>query len=152
MKLIAENMTDDLSSMPNYESVVGNKGEIRLYYDQNLTEEQLNDLQYQLTSQGVKLTSDVRQESGIVVIPFEKVEGISALPVLVIIAGIAALVGGSLLGWQIFQSTQFGVPLWVWGVGALGLIVLFFSSDTGKQATSTGLNVAKMYVTKGALK
>lgn len=74
------------------------------------------------------------------------------MQILLIIAGVVAAAGTAVLGWQIWKSTTLGVPLWVWGVGGIALLVLFFSSETGKKATDLGITAGKIYITKGALK
>lgn len=71
---------------------------------------------------------------------------------LIIIASVVGVIGAGLLGWQIWKSTALGIPVWLWGVGALGLLVLFLGSNTGKQATQAAGSITKVYLTKGLLK
>lgn len=74
------------------------------------------------------------------------------MPVLLIVAGVVAALGVGITGWQIWKSTTLGVPIWVWIIGGGALLFAFLTSDTGKRATSAGISVGKMYITKGALK
>ena len=93
------------------------------------------------------MTAPIVQDARVVSIKFQK----AIAPLLIIAGAVIAIVGG-LLGWQIFQYSKLGVPIWVWAVAGLGLVYLFFTSDTGKKASGLAIQAGKVYVTKGALK
>lgn len=153
MELIAEQLTNDLSTLAQYQSRLGDSGEVRIFMNSPVGVDQLQQIQDYITSQGGVLTDNVSQDAGMLVIPFEnKSTGIGALPILLIVAGAAVLIVGSVIGWQIFTTSKAGVPVWVWGVIGVALIYLFMTSDTGKKATGLAISAGKMYVTKGALK
>ena len=152
MKLIAENLGEDLSTLENYEVYYneGDRGEARLYVSESLTEEQLQLIEGEILSQGVVLTEPIYQVARCVHINFEK--RLAPLAIIAIVVGGIVVVVGGLLGWQIFKSTQLGVPLWVWGIAGAALIYLFFASETGKKTTGAAVTATKIYIGKGALK
>jgi len=141
--LIAEGT--ELDQIGNYESYFNeyDRGEVRFYTEYELTPEQVAQLEEDIRSQGVYLTAPIIQDSRIVYIQFEK-----RIAPLLIIGGIVAAIIGSILGWQIFQTTQMGVPLWAWLVGGAVLVYLFMKSDTGKAATKIAISAGKTYLAK----
>ena len=96
MKLIAEGT--QLSEVIPLESefAEGNKGEIRLYLDREMSDSELVALETSLLEQGVVLTDVVKQDARIVLISFQK-----AIAPLIIIGGIAI---AGLLGWQLYKQ------------------------------------------------
>ena len=121
MKLVAEKLGNDLSSLSDYESQFreGDKGELRLYVDRPLYQDELEQLGSEILGQGVNLTDTIKQDARIVMIRFEK----RIAPLLIIALAVGAL-GVGILGWQMWQTTMRGVPLWVWGVGIGALLYL----------------------------
>ncbi|MDD5397833.1 MAG: hypothetical protein PHU70_02015 [Dehalococcoidia bacterium] len=139
MELVAEQLSADVQGIEVHESrfAEGDIGELRLYVDHDLTERELIILEEAIRSQGVLLLAPVTQDARVVVIKFRK----AIAPLLIIGGAVTAVVTG-LVGWQIFQASQFGVPVWVWGVAAAALLYLFFASDTGKKTTDVALLAA----------
>ncbi len=156
MELIAESLTGNLETLSQYESSLaeGARGEVRVYVSQDLEQQQLDDIENQLLTKGVVLTGHVVQDARTVIIPFQK--AIAPLLIIGLIVGGLGLIGSTVLGWQIFSDPLgfklLGIPWYVWGIGAVALMYLFFKSDTGKAATGTAITAGKLYITKGMLK
>lgn len=74
MKLIGQKVTGNLSDISNLESNLkeGESGEIRIYLKNDLSQEQLNLIENDLVSKGVKLLDHVYQDANILVIKFIK--------------------------------------------------------------------------------
>jgi hypothetical protein len=148
MRLVAESL-GNTSNLGDYEYLLseGESGEVRFYISEPLSQDTINQMQNDIISQGVVLTGPIIQDVGTLIIPFRK-----ELAPLLIIAAVAIPIVGGLLGWQIFSFSKLGVPVWVWGVAAVGLLLLFMGSETGKKATGMAISAGKMYITKGAFK
>ena len=146
--LIGEYIGDSLGTLPGYEVYYseGSRGELRLYLNESLSNDDLLMLENNILGQGVILTSPIEQDANIVSIKFQK-----AIAPLLIIAGAVTLIVGSLIGWQIFKTTQMGVPLWVWLVGGLALAYIVFTSEPAKQAGGLAIQAGKVYVTRKSL-
>ena len=119
MVLVKEKLGNDLSTLPDCESKIkeGSRGELRLYVDRALLQEEMEQLENEILSQGVILTDSIKQYARVVIIKFEK----RIAPLLIIALAIGAI-GVGVLGWQLWSSD--GVPLWVWGVG-IGALLYF---------------------------
>lgn len=146
MRLVAEKAGSDLSSLPNYEAHYGegDTGELRLYISGKLDNEILKQLENEICSQGAVLTDPIRQDAGIVVIRFKK--ALAPLAIIAIAVGGIFVIGGVLIGWQIFKTVKAGVPLWVWIIGGAAVLYLI---TTSKPAKATGRAVGwagKTYV------
>lgn len=115
------------------------EGEVRFFLNHTLTPDELAFLQNEILASGVTLTGPITQSEGIVFIPFRK----EIAPLLIIggIVGAIALAGGGILGWEIFKATKAGVPIWVWIIGGLAVLYLFFSSETTKTVAREGTNI-----------
>ena len=100
MELIAQGSA--LSSLGSYENLFqeGDKGEVRIYLSNSLSEVQVANLNSSIVNAGVLLTHPIEQVSRIIVIPFQK-----AFPPLAIIAAIIASIGAIILGWQLLRDT-----------------------------------------------
>jgi hypothetical protein len=120
-------------------------GKIRFYLDKELTPDELIYLETEIKKEGVCLLECIRQDARILAIGFEQ-----RIPALLIIGGVIATVVTSLLGWQIFKTTQLGVPLWIWVVGGGALLYLLFSSKPAKQAGGVAIQAGKVYLTRKA--
>lgn len=146
--LIGEKLGSDLSSLSSYETYFGEGdiGELRVYLDRPLYQDEIDRLQTELLSQGVTLTAPITQDARILLIRFQK----QIAPLLIIGGAIAAIVAG-ILGWQIFKGTQVGIPVWVWIVGGLSLAYLLFR-EPAKKAGGLAIQAGKLYVTRKALK
>jgi len=147
--LVAEHLGDDLSLLPDYEVNFGegDRGEIRLYLAEPLTQEQVDSIETELCSQGVVLTGPVVQDARVLSIKFEK-----RIAPLLIIGGVVAAVVAGLLGWQIFKTTQMGVPWWLWAVGIGSILYLLFRTKPVKAATGLAIQAGKIYIGKKILK
>ncbi len=150
-ELVGESLSSDLTDLSQYETQYseGDTGEVRVYLDRQLTDEALRSIENNIRSQGVVLTGPVTQDVRVLVIPFKK--AIAPLAIIAIVVGAVALVGSTILGWQIFKSVKAGVPLWVWGVGGAALLYLILSSKPAKAAGGLAITAGKVYVTKGML-
>jgi len=147
MNLVAEQLNNDLSQIEHYESSFneGDKGEIRFYFDRNLTWDEIDQLEQEIIGQEVVLTAPVRHDARIVSIRFQK-----AIAPLLIIALAIAGIGASLLGWQLWTE-PLGVPWWVWITGGAAVLYLLFR-EPAKKAGGLAIQAGKVYVTKGMLK
>ena len=150
MELIGEYLGQDLSSLPDYEVYYGegDRGEVRFYVDRMLSEEKIQELQDRILNEGVVLTEPIQQNSRIISIKFEK--RLAPLAIIAIVVGGIVAIGAGLLGWQIWKTTQMGVPLWVWLVGGGALLYLLLRKPVRK-AAPLAIEAGKVYVTKKAL-
>ena len=152
MELIAESLGNNLSNLSDYENKFseGALGELRIYLDRPLYQNEIDQIEYDIRSQGVILTAPIVQDARVLVIKFKK--AIAPLAIIAIAVGGILAVGAGLLGWQIWKSTQLGVPLWAWLIGGAALVYLLFTSETGKQASGLAIQAGKVYVTKKVAK
>ena len=143
--LVAEQVTSNLNEVPQYESSYkeGDTGELRLYLSQDLTQIQIDDLEKDIVSKGVILTKPITQDARVLIISFQK-----AIAPLLIIAGSVGIIAIGILGWQIWKSTSYGVPVWVWGLIIGGIIIYAISGESSRQARSYG----KRYLAKGLIR
>lgn len=118
MELVAEGT--DLNTLGSYESLFGerDKGEVRFYLNESVSQEELQYIQDELLNQGVTLTKPVAQEARILAINFEK----RIAPLVIIVAVVGVVIAG-ILGWQLFEAVE-EVPNWLWIGGGLGLLYL----------------------------
>jgi len=142
MLLVAEGPT--MTGVAEYETMYqeGDKGELRLYLNQELGQTLINEMEQKIRSQGVVLTSPIMQESRIIVIRFQK----AMIPLAIIGTAVTGL-GASLVGMQLFKIEPLGIPIWAWVVGGVALTYLIFRSGPGKAVVSAG----KRYATHGVL-
>jgi hypothetical protein len=147
MELVAENLTSDIGSISTYESKYneGDTGELRVYVSQPLSEYQVQEIEKNILSQGVVLTSPVQYGNGMLIVNFQK-----AIAPLLIIGGIIAAIVAGVVGWQIFKTTQMGVPIWVWCIGGVAILYLLLRSEPAKKAGGLAISASKLYLTKGA--
>ena len=148
MDLIAEGT--ELQELNEAEKLLNefDKGEAHFYTDRSLSGEEISMIEQNIIETGVHLTGPVRQDARILVVEFQK-----RIAPLVLIGGAVATViavGAGLVGWQIFKTVKYGVPLWVWIVGGGLLTYLIFSSKPAKQAGGVAIQAGKVYVTRKA--
>ncbi len=150
-ELVGESLSQDLTGLSQYETQYneGDTGEVRVYLSGQLDNEALRAIEDKIRGQGLVLTGPITQDARVLVIPFKK--AIAPLAIIAIVVGAVALVGSTILGWQIFKSVQAGVPLWVWGIGGAALLYLILTSQPAKQAGGLAIQAGKVYVTKGML-
>jgi len=117
--LVAEQLTNNFDEVPQYESkfAEGDTGELHIYLQNDLNEEQIDILQQDILSKGVVLTAPIVQDARILIIKFKK-----ALAPLSIIASSMSLVASTLVGWQIYKTSGTAIPNWLWF--ALGGVIL----------------------------
>ena len=144
MRLVGENISNDLSTLPKYEAYFGegDTGELRLYVSEFLTDNAIQQLEDEIIAKGVVLTEPITQDARIVVIKFKKM----IAPLLIIVGAVVAI-GAGILGWQVFKTTQMGVPIWVWVVGGSALLYLLLREPV-KAATPYAIRAGKVYVGK----
>jgi len=111
-ELIAQG--ENLNELPNNEDKFseGDRGEVRFYLNESLSQPALQDLQDKLLERGVTLTEPIKQDARIVVVRFEK-----RIAPLLIIAGIVVV---GIVGWQLLKEAA-KIPVWMWAIGAIAL-------------------------------
>jgi hypothetical protein len=137
MLLLAEQLGNSVEALPELEEYYRehDKGELRLYLNQNLDEATLCDIEKGILDQGVVLTDHVVQDGGVLVIRFQK--ALAPLAIIAIVIGGIFAIGAALLGWQIFKSVMAGVPIWVWIAAGALVLYLIWTSETGKSVRRT---------------
>jgi len=105
-----------ISDLSQYEALFkeGEKGELRLYVERSLNQEELDCLAQEILDQGVTLTAPITQDARIVSIKFQK----QIAPLLIIGGVIVALVIG-VTGWQLFKESVSVIPVWLWLAGGI---------------------------------
>lgn len=113
--IIAEKLGSDVSSLLDYESHYreGDTGELIVYLQEPLNYEEMEQLETEISGQGVILTAPIQQDAKMLVIGFRK-----AIAPLAIIAGALAVVAAVIIGWQLFKAVS-AVPTWAWILGGL---------------------------------
>ena len=149
MELIGEHLGEDLSTLGSYETYFGegDKGEVRFYLSEPLTDSQIEEIESELCRQEVVLTGPIVQDAKIVYIKFQK-----AIAPLIIIAAIVGAIGTGLVGWQIFSTAKLGVPVWAWVIGGGALLYLLLRTKPAKAAGGLAIQAGKVYVGKKLVK
>lgn len=127
-QLVAEQLNGNIESLPSYEVqfAEGDTGELRLYLQRPLYQEEIDQLEQQILSQGVLLTEPISQDARVLVIKFRK-----AIAPLAIIATSVGLITSILIGWQIFKESGSSIPTWIWVI--CGGIVLVTVASVSKK-------------------
>ena len=101
--LVIADCIGNLSTLPNYEDMVqdGDSIEVRIYLMTPLDQEAFDQIEYDLCSQGVKLTGPIVQGARILVIPFQKEP--------TTLNAIAATVQVLVTGWQLVSPDAEGI-------------------------------------------
>ena len=128
MKLVAEQLGNNITSIAVHESAFaeGDKGELAVYLSRPLTQDDIFSLEQNILSQGVVLTEPIAQDSGILVIKFQK----AMAPLLIIgiaVAAVAISVSG-VLGWQIFKLTPEQASVQLWSILGLAFAYWLFKN------------------------
>ena len=152
MELVAESLEGHaLIDLANYNRFYneGDTGKVSIFMDSDLTDEEIIDIENAIRSEGVVLTGPIQQDARMLVVPFRV-----AMWPLAVIGGIVATVGG-VIGWQLFKdrvtswlAAPFGVPIWVWILGAASVVALYFTR--GKTGSAGQPVTQKFYLGKGA--
>ena len=124
MDLVAEGT--DIKDIAAYDALFseGDRGEVRIYLNTEMSEPAIRQLTKELMEKGALLTGPITCESRILSIRFEK-----RVAPLLIIAGIASVLGIGFAGWQVFKpkwGAPLGVPMVVWVAGAALIGVLLY--------------------------
>jgi len=108
----------NIESLLQYDNIFtkGTKGELRLYLKDEISQEQVQQFQNEISIGNVHLLESIGYVSKVMVIKFEK-----GIDTFLIIAGTAGLLGMSIVGWQLFKKVISVVSLLVVG----GLTYLF---------------------------
>lgn len=148
MELIGQHLGSDLSSLTNYEVFYreGDTGELRIYTGVEYAPVTLEKLEEEIISQGVVLIEPIVQDARVIFIKFRK----EIAPLLIIVGVVAVIIVG-IIGWQVFKTTQAGVPLWVWLIAGGALAYLIFTSKPAKEAGGLAIQAGKVYVTRKAI-
>ena len=141
--IVAEKIGNDVSSLSEYEKYFaeGDTGELRVYLDRTLYQDEIEQLEQEIQSQGV--IAFVTQDARMLIIKFRK----ALAPLVIIAAAVAAIsaAGAGVVGWQIFKTTKMGVPLWAWIVGGAALAYLLLREPV-KKAAPYAIHAGKVYV------
>lgn len=121
--VVSEQITNALDEVPQYESSFneGDTGELHIYLQNNISQEQLLTLQHDILATGVVLTREITQDARIIIIPFKK-----AMPALLAIASAVSTISGFIIGYQLLKEVKMGLPLWGWAV--IGGVIVYFVS------------------------
>ena len=155
--LVAEGYT--IEELENNNDLVqpGESAEIRVFFDHDLSPDEIESIEIELLDRGVSLMGPITYGSRTMVIPFENGQvpgsGIGLLPLVPIVAIAGALGITSIVGWQIFKDdvtdmlkAPLGIPIWVWAIGGAGIVLLFLSRKGGKgKAGSAGSQVVQVF-------
>jgi len=140
VELVAENLDGTMNGLVEAGAHFAeyDTGEVYIYRQNELNESQLQDLQDQLLAEGVVLTEPIAQDARMIVIKFR----VEMLP-FAAIAAIVAAVGG-LIGFTVFKDkvvtflkAPFGVPWWVWAVGAVGVGIAVYKIQHPSQGSGS---------------
>ena len=148
MKIIKENLGSNISALPDYETYFqeDDKGELRLYLDNPLNQDELNQLEHELRSAEVTLTVPITQDARMILIRFQK----TISPLTTIATAVSGIVGTGLLGWQLSKE-PLGVPWWIW-VAAGGAVLYLIFRKPARKAAGMAIHAEKLYVTKKMLR
>ncbi len=127
--IVDQRLSSNIQDIANFEGKFseGDVGELRLYLTENLTDEQLKQLTSDIQKRGCTLTELIKQDAKVLVIHFVKLSN----PLIAITDSLASQ-GIKTVGWQIIKDTMnvklLGLPLWLWGIGGIGIISMVMLS------------------------
>lgn len=154
-KLVAESLTGNMAELDNVETQFNelDTGEVRVYVDRALTDDELQQLDTEIRKQGVTLVESVFQDARVIHINFQK----RIAPLLIIAGVIGTFLAGitGVLGWQIWRTSKVGVPWWAWvlGLGAMGYLLLRKPvASAGRAAVPIAKEAGRAYVMKKVVK
>ena len=126
--LVAEQLTNNLDEVPQYESKFneGDTGELRLFLQSDITQTQVNEIEWDIISKGVILVDHVVQDARMLIIRFQK-----AIEPLYLISSSIGLIVNMLVGWQIYKTSGVAIPSWLWLVSAGVLLIALGSIRKG---------------------
>lgn len=128
LELVAEHIGDGFDTLGDFEDRFAEfeKGELRIYVNDALTQEQLSTVENEILCHGAHLTAPVTQDGGVVFVRFQK--RIAPLLILAAAGALVIVAVGGVLGWQVFRVVQ-DVPNWAWIVLGTSVAVLLIRTD-----------------------
>ena len=144
MELVAERLDNNLTPLSDYETYFreGEAGELRIYLNRPLYQDEIDCLETEILNKGVVLTEPITQDARILVIRFQK-----AIAPLLIIGGVVTAIVGGIAGWQIFKLTTWGIPLWTILLGGSAILYLLLRKPV-KKAAPYAIRAGKSYLTR----
>jgi hypothetical protein len=141
MELVAENVTSNISELAIHEDLFNefDRGEVRIFVSEPMSAAQITALENAILAEGAFLTAPIVQEANMIIIKAEK--RIGFLMVISLVAG-AVIVG--MVGYQIYKASTWGIPGWVWLVGAGVVGYLFLRSKAGQAVIVSGAKTAEL--------
>jgi len=136
---------DDISLINQVEEMFreGDYGEVRAFVSSQPSQDTLQNLTQQLTSDGVTLTGPVVYDPDIkaIVVPFQK--RMPALQIIGLSLGALILIGAMIFAWEIAQAASGNGLAAIWIVIGLVGFIIFIKSAEGKAVVKAGYGAAK---------
>jgi hypothetical protein len=148
MQLVAEHIGNNITVLSDYENQFNefDSGEVRFYVEQDLSNEEIAQLESDIVGQGVVLTSPILQDANMIVIKFRK----ELAPLAIIALAVGGMGAIGILGWQLFKYIS-AVPWWVWIAGGIAIFMVIFSKDKKDKESdnkSISIQANKLYLNK----
>ena len=136
---------DDFSLINQVEEMFreGDYGEVRAFVSSQPSQDTLQNLTQQLTSDGVTLTGPVVYDPDIkaIVVPFQK--RMPALQLIGLSLGAMLVIGAMIFAWEIAQAASGNGLAAIWIVIGLVGFIFFIKSAEGKAVIKAGYGAAK---------
>jgi hypothetical protein len=136
---------DDISLINQVEEMFreGDYGEVRAFVSSQPSQDTLQNLTQQLTSDGVTLTGPVVYDPDIkaIVVPFQK--RMPALQLIGLSLGAMLVIGAMIFAWEIAQAASGNGLAAIWIVIGLVGFIIFIKSAEGKAVIKAGYGAAK---------
>jgi hypothetical protein len=136
---------DDISLINQVEEMFreGDYGEVRAFVSSQPSQDTLQNLTQQLTSDGVTLTGPIVYDPDIkaIVVPFQK--RMPALQIIGLSLGALILIGAMIFAWEIAQAASGNGLAAIWIVIGLVGFIIFIKSAEGKAVVKAGYGAAK---------
>jgi hypothetical protein len=136
---------DDISLINQVEEMFreGDYGEVRAFVSSQPSQDTLQNLTQQLTSDGVTLTGPVVYDPDIkaIVVPFQK--RMPALQLIGLSLGAMLVIGAMIFAWEIAQAASGNGLAAIWIVIGLVGFIIFIKSAEGKAVVKAGYGAAK---------
>ena len=136
---------DDISLINQVEEMFreGDYGEVRAFVSSQPSQDTLQNLTQQLTSDGVTLTGPIVYDPDIkaIVVPFQK--RMPALQLIGLSLGAMLVIGAMIFAWEIAQAASGNGLAAIWIVIGLVGFIIFIKSAEGKAVIKAGYGAAK---------
>jgi hypothetical protein len=136
---------DDISLINQVEEMFreGDYGEVRAFVSSQPSQDTLQNLTQQLTSDGVTLTGPIVYDPDIkaIVVPFQK--RMPALQLIGLSLGAMLVIGAMIFAWEIAQAASGNGLAAIWIVIGLVGFIIFIKSAEGKAVVKAGYGAAK---------